>query len=257
MSTNERINVNITRIISPTKFWLRLQTDDHKNAPNLSHIDSRPNEPGDNLDWVKGIRRHFFFNFSFHIFKLIDLKSIISFAEWAEWKCHLAFVVPIDSICWSKTAIDKFKMYTKQFEQLSITIPNSVNSCAKSTPVILWASCDRNASAIDALDAKFDVWQNINLKMIFQGLARSNVHIAYLRQEKFGPLNNDNIHHMSLTQQHHHTNAEHKKIQQWSPAPPFRSKEFKGKSILIVFYFTIQSKIAFKICDCDRCTCVY
>lgn len=59
MNKTERINVTITRIISPAKFWIRLQTDDN-NEQNTSQLDSgvydqNTNETGDNLGWVKGI----------------------------------------------------------------------------------------------------------------------------------------------------------------------------------------------------------
>lgn len=161
--------------------------------------------------------------------ELIDLMSFILSAEWAEWKCHLAFVGPIDNVSWSNTAIDKFIAYTNQFEKLAITIPISINSCAQSTPVILWVSCDRDAIKIDALEAEYDTWQNVNLKMIFQGLARSNVHIAYLSPERLMPWQTDD-----MKQLQNGTNRERKKVQRWSPAPPVPSKEFKCKPFLVM-----------------------
>lgn len=60
MSIAERTNVTITRIISPTKFWLRLQTDDYISGRNASQVysgiaEKDSNEAGDNnLSWVKG-----------------------------------------------------------------------------------------------------------------------------------------------------------------------------------------------------------
>lgn len=167
---------------------------------------------------------------------------MILFLEWAEWKCHLAFLVPIGGICWPLSAIDKFKTYASQFEKLAITIPNSINSFTQSTAVILWGFGNRNATGIDALEADFDVWRNLNLKMIFQGLARSNVHIAHLDPEPFVPLLNDE-HQFLVAKQNHMNWQRHiddeddkekgrEKVQRWLPAPPFRTKEFKGKKVI-------------------------
>lgn len=57
MSKTERINVNITRIISPTKFWLRLKTDNYNSEQN-PHVYSCADEQNayehKNLAWIKG-----------------------------------------------------------------------------------------------------------------------------------------------------------------------------------------------------------
>lgn len=149
----------------------------------------------------------------------------------------MAFLVPVDIDGWSLTAIEKFETYTKQYEKLAITIPNSVSSSTRSTAVILWGSGDRSTSDSDALEAESNVWQNINLKMIFQGLARTNVHIEHF--EQFVPMLNDGQQQMLLAMQNHmkqihHLQVDgkektHKKVQRWRPASPCRTKEFKGE----------------------------
>lgn len=152
----------------------------------------------------------------------------------------MAFLVPVpvDINCWSLTAIDKFKMYAKQFEKLAITIPNSVNSSTQSTAVILWGSGDRIVKDVDALEAEFNIWQNINLKMIFQGVARTNVHIKHFYPEHFVPMLNDEQQMLFAKQIRtnwvHHLEGDgkykgHKKVQRWLPASPCRTKEFTGK----------------------------
>lgn len=166
--------------------------------------------------------------------------------EQAEWKCHLAFLVPIDIHRWSLTAIDKFKAYVQQFEKLAITIPNSVNSATRSTAVILWGSGHQSTNDSDALEAEFNVWQNVNVKMIFQGLARTNVHIDHFDVQQSFPMLNDEP--KMLLANHSHPNRTHhlqedgkektrKRVQRWQPAPPCRTKEFAGKLISHTFHF--------------------
>lgn len=156
--------------------------------------------------------------------------------ERAEWKCHLAFLGPVDINGWSLTAIDKFKTYAQQFNNLAITIPNTVNPSAQSTAVILWGSRDKSTDDSDALKAEFNVWQNVNVKMIFQGLARTNVHIEHFDTDKSLPMLNDEpklAKHSHPNRMHHLPDdgkeKPHKKVHRWWPAPPCRTKEFTGE----------------------------
>lgn len=71
MSKIERINVNITRIVSPTKFWLKLNTDSESNRQVYSTADEQNEYERNNLTWIKGI----FVNqslFHFHFLLLIN-----------------------------------------------------------------------------------------------------------------------------------------------------------------------------------------
>lgn len=52
MSKTERISVNITRIDSPTKFWLKLEAGDYRSECVYFDTDERNNN--DNLTWIKG-----------------------------------------------------------------------------------------------------------------------------------------------------------------------------------------------------------
>lgn len=64
MSKTERINVNITRIVSPTKFWLKFQIGNYCNQPN-SHSGAGGQKANEHcLNWIKGILycMHFKFN---------------------------------------------------------------------------------------------------------------------------------------------------------------------------------------------------
>lgn len=153
----------------------------------------------------------------------------------------MAFLVPVDINCWPFTAIDKFRTYGfEQYERLSITIPNEVNSSTRSTAVILWGSGDRIASADDndGLEAEFNVWRNINLKMIFQGLARTNVHIKHFDPEQTVSMFNGEqqmvMANENYTNRVHHAQGGGKekpnKIgKRWLPAPICRNKEFTGE----------------------------
>lgn len=79
------------------------------------------------------------------------------------------------------TAIDKFKMYAKHFEKYAITIPPTVHAPTESTAVILWGLIRQESEHSDDDEEKPNyVWRNINLQMVFQGVARSVVHIKHL-----------------------------------------------------------------------------
>ena len=97
MSKTERINVNITRIISPTKFWLKIQTDDYNNEFNR-HVYSRADEQNTNeygnLSWIKGIFQlitflsHFFSQYiELSIFRTSSME--MSFGIFYSRRCQL------------------------------------------------------------------------------------------------------------------------------------------------------------------------
>lgn len=157
------------------------------------------------------------------------------YIERAEWKCHLAFLVPVDCICWSLTAIDKFKMYAEQFTEFAISSPHTtVNTSTTSTAVILWGLMRKQNDSCDIDGAPEVHWQNINLKLIFQGIARSIVHIKYLQSDAIMPRQNEEL---SLLKRIHLNDERHveirsrksvKRANRWLPALPCRSKEFTG-----------------------------
>lgn len=89
------------------------------------------------------------------------------------------------------------------------------------------------------------VWQNINLQMIFQGVARSIVHIEYFSSGFPPPCSNDEprIELMAKqidrnVKQYQHDNAKaHQKSRKnlahrWLPALLCRSKEITGKFVI-------------------------
>lgn len=146
----------------------------------------------------------------------------------AEWKCHMAFLVPIDCTCWSLTAIDKCKEYGEKFKEFAISIPRAVDTSTRSTAVILWGLMrDEN----DANDRT--VWRNINLQMIFQGYARSIVHIEDLNSGFLMPRPNEI---QSFEQQKQDDGANCKRLRKtpnrWLPPLPNRFKEFTGTKIV-------------------------
>lgn len=161
------------------------------------------------------------------------------FSERAEWKCHLAFLIPVDCICWSQTAIEKFKTYAEQFKEFAVSIPHTVDTSTRSTAVILWGLMRPQNDAYDA-DCNY-VWRNINLQLIFQGVARAIVNIDQFKSNFPIPCLNDKSH-IELTMKQNHTNVKRhqhggangrkkscKNVpDQWLPALPCRSREITG-----------------------------
>lgn len=170
-----------------------------------------------------------------------NFNLFICFIDQAEWKCHLAFLIPVDCICWSLTAIDKFKSYVGQFKAFAITVPPTVDTSTRSTAVILWGLMHKQNDIIDIDAPEAIVWRNINLQLIFQGVARSIVHIDHLSSNLFMPWLNDahdEPRNLSIIKRSH-TNRKGQihgvvskkscgKVNRWLPALPCRSKEFTG-----------------------------
>lgn len=107
----------------------------------------------------------------------------------------MAFLAPIDNISWTWTPIDKFKQYSEQFSGFAISQPRSIASAttSSSTGVILWGLVqqndvdDENDNTLDA--HKVDSWRNINVQMIFQGIAQPTAHIELFYREFLPPIN--------------------------------------------------------------------
>lgn len=83
------------------------------------------------------------------------------------------------------------------------------------------------------------VWRNINLQMIFQGVARSIVHIDQLSTDLSMPWLNGNE---MINQNHENYEHQHdgikcrmlqKRVNRWLPALPCQSKEFTGRELSI------------------------
>lgn len=156
----------------------------------------------------------------------------------SEQKCHLAFLIPIDSICWTSTAIEKFKSYANRYEEYALSMPDVVQPLTKSTAVILWGLMRQQSDTSDEDDAHVDyVWQNINLQMIYQGVARSVVHIKHLSAGMPMPRLNANDFQKILTvnhiKQHQYDVEIGKRAFQWLPAAQCQHKEFTGKKTSI------------------------
>lgn len=133
-------------------------------------------------------------------------------------RCHLAFVAPPNTNNWSLTAIDKFNEYTKRYTEFAITIPSVVTSSVISIGVILWGL---NKPTDDALAKNEDAWENINLRLIFQGVARSTIDI-----DQFQYLSKERVNFQMVN----------KHGSRWSAAGPCQSIEFIGKHKLSNLY---------------------
>lgn len=237
----QKVNVILTRIISPTEFWITIPTDEHSNevCPYNNADFNKQKTYREYLQWIKGkrilrLRSFYRNNFQSKLFCLLVC------LDRDERKCHLAFLIPIDSICWTLTAIDKFKVYAKQFEKYAISIPHTVNTPAQSTAVVLWGlmreESETSGTETDDEQANY-VWRNINLQMIFQGVARSIVHIKHLStdspmawlngNESRGKSMQNDVSERQLDQKN--GKILHKRVDQWLPAQQCRLKEFTGR----------------------------
>lgn len=146
------------------------------------------------------------------------------------WKCHLAFIVPTNSSVWSLSANDKFIEYTKHFNELAITIPTLASATSLSTAVILWGLRERR---VDALEAGEDVWENLNLLLIFQGVARSTTDIELLQD--FSCVSHDFVMYRSVQKTDDKIvpfkNRTKIPIWKWSPTESCTTKTFIGKNV--------------------------
>lgn len=147
------------------------------------------------------------------------------------------------------TATDKFKAYAAQYKKYAISIPQAVDTSTPSTAVILWGSMPLQN---DDDNNEYDdhIWRNINLQMVFQGVARSLVHIESFNCE----LNDKRPIECIVEQNHaivkHHNGGKNKKslktkITRWLPAapgplPPCHSKVFTGMNFKLNFHFSID-----------------
>lgn len=134
-------------------------------------------------------------------------------------KCHLAFIAPTNSCSWSLSAIDKFIEYTNRFSSLAITIPTVVSSATDTTGVILWGSMEQEKTSQETEH----IWQNINLQMIFQAVARSTI-----------DLNSFNHHSEDIIDfEEHLTN---RNTFRWPAAEKCFYPEFFGKQKIFLFH---------------------
>lgn len=146
------------------------------------------------------------------------------------WKCHLAFIAPTNSTNWSSLANDKFIEYTQHFDDLAITIPSLASATSFSTAVILWGLRKR---LVNALEANEDDWENINLMLIFQGVARSTTDIEIVEHYSIEPQDFIVYPTAQLTDNtmdwfENQTKSTDKK---WRLVEPSTTKEFIGENI--------------------------
>lgn len=87
-----------------------------------------------------------------------------------KWQCHLAFIAPTTRNTWSLTATISLDELIHKYKKLAITLPSLASQSTNSHAVILWGL---NQIKNDALNATEDGWENLNLKMVLQGLAKS------------------------------------------------------------------------------------
>lgn len=130
-------------------------------------------------------------------------------------------------------------MYAEQFEEIAISVPHTVDTSSGSTSVILWGLKRQQNVTNERNEHQRYVWRNINLQMVFQGVARTIVHIEQLSTDFAMPRLNVNELQMFSTINKNHGNAEHhrdvanckmshKKVNRWLPALASRAKKIEG-----------------------------
>lgn len=176
-----------------------------------------------------------------------DSKKLLNvISDRAMWKCHLAFLAPTNNISWSSTANDTFRNYQDRFSELSVTVPRLMAPSSTSTGIILWG-LRKNVQDMNGLDADCSDWTNINLQMVYQGVAQPTVPIErfndFLPSEDVrSEMNKQMVHHMNDECQLSDETikgANRKKVRkcvQWLPVQLSRSIEFTGKYISSVIF---------------------
>lgn len=125
-------------------------------------------------------------------------------------------------------AIDKFQEYCERFVGFAVTIPQWLISSSQSTGVILWG-LELNISETDQY-----LWRNINLKMIFQGVALHTIHINFVDchfMESMNVSSEMNNQQMDANIIDNMNKKSMKIHQRWLPSQLPRSKEFTGNFI--------------------------
>lgn len=269
MKNIEKVKVSIIIVASPAEFHIQLSP--HNNVAHIQHMDgncaAKMNTRREYLSWIRGIfikcsvfiQKILFLNYFIQERKKCSLSKIYHCVDLipdrAVWKCHLGFLAPTNNMSWSLTAIDTFKQYTdKRFIELAVTVPRSLAPSSKSTGVILWGLYERNPEEVEALEADRYAWLNINLEMVFQGVAKPTVPIDQFNHDF---LLSTNVQNEMSEQMKHQTNVEcqlsaedvkgkrinrkkSRKPYKWLPAEISRSKDFKGNKCQAQL-FTVDS----------------
>lgn len=183
---------------------------------------------------------------------LIEDKMTADYPSKAK-RCHLAFVAPSGMNTWSLTAKDKFIEYCKRFDELQMSVP-VLNSYSSSTPVVLWSIEKKQYSALEPCKT---VIRNINIDLIFHGVARSTVsdfdQIQYHECKDF--QQNENSYSLigDVLTDHTRLNSNKNSLDelfgpiQWKKAEPFFATQFEAvpsniDQNMIIYALTRQQK---------------
>ncbi|XP_055313250.1 uncharacterized protein LOC129574801 [Sitodiplosis mosellana] len=210
----KKFKVYIQQISSPAEFWLQIPS-----PHGLANLCAAQNQ---NVHRKTVTKDH-------NQYLVRDNETVFA------WKCHLAFIAPTNShttTAWSLSANDKFIEYTKRFDELAISIPCLSSATSISTAVILWGLRQHRMNALDATE---DDWENLNLMLIFQGVARSITdieiiqHLARVPQD-FVAYPSVQLTDDKIVQFENHTRYSNRK---WQPVEPSTTKEFVGMPVFI------------------------
>lgn len=163
--------------------------------------------------------------------RTLNKYSLIADNRVFAWKCHLAFIAPTNATTWSLSANDKFIEYTKRFDELAISIPCLASVTSISTAVILWGL--RRRCRMNALEGTAeDDWENLNLMLIFQGVARSITDIEIIEHLARAPMHFVECRTVQLTDDKvvQFKNQAKYSDWRWLPAEPCTNKQFIGNT---------------------------
>lgn len=201
LSKKERIDVAITKYVSPSQFYIHLTKNDERMQQMNENISKKIHEKlsdGNKKCWSIGSKCFAKVSLSSdkqaqwcrgRVLHIINDEVEIYLRDFAKnaivpmtslqiddcendepdfaVKCHLAYVRSAGSFDWSLTANDEIQNLIKTCNELAITIPCIKSNCL-STAVVLWG-CKNDIQE----DAK--QWLNFNKILIEQGLASSIV----------------------------------------------------------------------------------
>lgn len=133
------------------------------------------------------------------------------------------------------TAIDNFEEFADRSVELAISLPRLVGLSSHSTAVILWGSNEINDSSVHE---EYYAWRNINLQMIFQGIARPTVHIDLFNHDFLLPADakREMDQHMTKPRLKPSEETKHQHALHWLPSELCPFRQFNGKHFLVALF---------------------
>lgn len=141
-------------------------------------------------------------------------------------RCHLAFIKPSGNVM-TYTMLDKFRSFQKQ--ELYINVPD-ITDITTSVPIILWGRTEKKQT----LDANTIKWTNLNLVLVYEGVARCTHRIDSVKscamKHDFGDFDENGMMREIIYKKNDanilpmYSSA----LKRWAPAEPIHDRIFEG-----------------------------